>query len=70
MDGRIAAANVTNISLEVLDVDDVEANDGGEEAHVDLGQLFAKIIGTLCFGEMLLDGIQCREEGVDCRFIG
>ena len=40
---RIATADVANITLEVLNVDGVEANDGGVETDIGLGNIGAKI---------------------------
>ena len=39
VDGRVAGADVADVALEVLDVDGVEADDGGEEADVGLGRV-------------------------------
>ena len=42
---RVAAPDVSDIALEVLDVDRVEADDGGVKADVGFGDGGAKIVG-------------------------
>lgn len=37
MQVRVATTDVANVALEVLDVDGIEANDRGVEAHIELG---------------------------------
>lgn len=41
---RVSAADVTEVALEVLDVDCVEADDGCVEADVLFGQAVAEVV--------------------------
>jgi hypothetical protein len=43
---RVAAANVSQIAFEVLDVDCVEADDGRVQAHICLSHVFAVVVWT------------------------
>ena len=66
----VAGADVADVALEVLDVDDVEADDGRVEADVGFGDVFAEVVrafalfglrfqvgfGTVKRGEELMDG--------------
>lgn len=40
---RVAGANVSEIAFEMLDVDRIEADDGGVQADVCFGDLVAKV---------------------------
>jgi hypothetical protein len=67
---RVAGADVADVALEVLDVDDVEADDGRVEAYIGFGDVFAEVVwsffafrlgfqvgfGAVERGEELVDG--------------
>ena len=42
---RVPAPDISNITLEVLDVDGIEANDGGVEADVGFSDGGAEVVG-------------------------
>lgn len=44
MEVGVAAANVADVALEVLDIDGVKADDGWVEADVQLGELVAQVV--------------------------
>ena len=62
---RVAAADVADVALEVLDVDCVEAHNGRVEAHVLLRQAVAEVEGPAGFGEICLCAVERGEEGFD-----
>lgn len=70
VDGRVARANVTQVALEVLDIDRIEADDGGEEADVGLGDVFAKVVGAGRGGEVGFSAVEGGEELLDVAFVG
>jgi hypothetical protein len=53
-----------------LDIDHVEADDGGVEADVCLCDLVAEVVGAGGGGEVLLDAVEVLEEGNDGFFVG
>jgi hypothetical protein len=58
----VAAADVTEVALEVLYVDGVEADDGGEEADVLLCDVVAEVEGTAGRGEICFRAVKGLEE--------
>src|SRR2546423_2326331 len=71
MDGRVAASNVSNVALEVLDVYRVETDHGHVQANVGFGKVLAEIIWS--FGsrglELRLGFVEMGEEIGHCSFI-
>lgn len=70
VDPRVAAPDVADVGLEMLDVDDVEADDGRVEADVCLGDVGAEVEGSGGGGEVLLYAVEGREEGGDGGAVG
>ena len=62
MEVRVAGADVADVALEVLDVDDVETDDGGVEADVGFGEAVAEVVGTRGSGELGFGVIEGFEE--------
>ena len=55
MEVWVPAPNVAQVAFEVLHVDCVEADDGGEQANVSLSQAVSEVegaagLGQICFG--------------------
>jgi hypothetical protein len=53
----------------VLNIDGVEADDGCEEAHIELGQLVTEVEGTTRLGKFLLCTIERFEQNVDVLLV-
>lgn len=69
----ISAANISDVALEVLDVDGVEADDGRIEADVGLGDLVAEVERSRRFSEVGFGAVERFEELLDIllvRFLG
>lgn len=66
----IAGSDVADVALEMLDVHRIEADDGGVETHVGLGELRAKIVGIGVRGEVGFGAIERAEEGLDAFLVG
>lgn len=60
--GRVSAANVSDVALEVLDVDGIEADDGRVEADVCFGDTVAIVVWTGRLGEVLFSSVERGEE--------
>ena len=69
VDGRVAAADVADVALEVLDVDGVEAHDGGVQAHVGFGDGVAEVEGPGARAQVLLHAVQACEELLDVALV-
>ncbi len=67
---RVSASDVSDVALEVLNVDRIEADDGGVEADVGFGDGGAEVIGRGVGGKVGFDAVQRAEEGVDSFFVG
>jgi len=69
---RVIRSNCPEIRLEVLHVDDVEADDGCVEADVGFGYGSAKVEGAFFGGgaQVLLCAVERFEEGSDGFFVG
>jgi hypothetical protein len=65
----VATANVTNVALEVLNIDGVEADDGCEEAHIELGQLVTEVEGTTRLSKFFLCTIERFEQSGDVLLV-
>lgn len=48
--------------LEMLNVDDVEPDDGGEETNVSLGDVFAVVVRSVSCAQVLLSTVERFEE--------
>ena len=72
--GRVPGANVAHVALEVLHVDDVEADNGRVQADVGLGELRAEVVGSggadVGRGEVGLSAVEGAEERGDGLFVG
>jgi hypothetical protein len=53
----------------VLNIDSVEADDGCEEAHIELGQLVTEVKRTTGLGKFLLCAIERFEQNVDILLV-
>lgn len=72
MNGREPAPDITEVALEVLHVDRVEADDRREQSDIRLGDGVAEEVrrsGEL-FGEVGFDPVEGAEEGCDGFFVG
>ncbi len=67
---RIPRPDVSDVALEMLHVDGVEADDGGVQAHVRLGDVFAVIVRRGVPGEVFLGAVEGGEERRDGLFVG
>lgn len=63
-------ADVADVAFEMLDVDGVEADDGGVEADVGFGDGGAEVVGGGVGGEVGFGAGERGEEGVDGFFVG
>lgn len=70
VNGRISAANIANVALEVLDIDRIETNDGRVETDVGLCDAVAVVVGTWILGEVFFDAVEGFEELRDGFFVG
>lgn len=70
MKGRIAASDVADVALEVLDVDRIEADNGRVEPDVGFGDVLAKVVWAGVLGEVGFCLVQMLEEGLDVLFVG
>ena len=70
MQVRVPAADISDVALEVLNVDGVEADDGGVEADVGFGDGGAVVVGGGVGGEVGFDAVERAEEGVHGFFVG
>ena len=70
MKGRIAASDVADVALEVLDVDRIEADNGRVEPDVGFGNVLAKVVWVGVLGEVGFCLVQMVEEGLDILFVG
>ena len=66
----IAAPDVADVALEVLDVDRVEADDGGVEPDVGFGDVCAEVVWACGAGEVCFRLIEVFEERPDVVFVG
>lgn len=66
----VSAADVTDVALEVLHVDGIEANDCGEETDVLLCEAVAEVERTAGLGEVFFGTIQRLEKLGDGLLVG
>lgn len=69
MQAGIATADVTNVALEVLDIDRIKSNDGGVEADISFSQLVAKVERTAGFCKVSLCAIKRFEKDLDVLLV-
>lgn len=65
MHRRITRSDITDVALEMLHVDRVEANNGGVEANVCLGNVGTKIVRSSMFSKVSLGAVEGGEKGPD-----
>ena len=70
MEVWVAATNVTEVALEVLHIDSVEANDCCVETHVLLCEAVAKVERTARLGKVCFGTVQGFEELGDSLLVG
>jgi len=68
MNGRVIMPNVLDVTLEVLDVDGVEADDGGVQTDVCFRELVAEEVFALW--EDSFDTVETGEEFQDSSVVG
>lgn len=69
MQSRITRSDITDVALEMLHIDGVEANDGGVEANVCFGDIGTEIVGSSVFGKVSFGAVEGGEKGFDGLFI-
>ena len=67
---RIAASNVPDVALEMLDIDWVKADDGGVQADISLCDLRAEVVRCCVLCKVFLSTIEGSEEGLNGFLIG
>lgn len=71
VDVRVVGSDGAQVRLEVLHVDDVETNDGREEADVGLGEVSAEVVRPVGDrGQVRLDPVEGGEERRDGFDVG
>jgi len=65
----VAATDVTNVALEVLDIDCIESDDGRVETHIGFSQSIAKIEWAAGFGKVCFSTVQGLEQCLDVLLI-
>jgi hypothetical protein len=70
VDRGITTADITDVALEVLDIDGIEANDGRVQPDIALGDIFAPVERVGVLGEVLFDAIERFEERQHIAFVG
>jgi hypothetical protein len=65
----VATADIADVALEVLNINSVEADDGREKAHIELGQFVTKVEWTTGFGKLLLCTIERLKQSLDVLFV-
>lgn len=66
----IPRSDVPNITLEMLHVNRIEADDGGVQTNIRLGDVLAVIIRSRVFSQMFFSTVQRSEKGVHGLFVG
>lgn len=62
---RITRSNITDVALEMLHIDWIEANDGGIEANVCFSDVGTEIVGSSVFGKVSLGAVKGDKKGFD-----
>lgn len=68
VDGRISTSDISNVALEVLNVNGVKTDDGGVKTDIGLCQSISKEIWS-SFCKAFLDLVQGFKERDDVRFV-
>lgn len=66
---RITRSDITDVALEMLHVDRVEANDGSVEANVCFGDVGTKIVRSSVLSKVSFGAVKRGEKGLDRFFI-
>ena len=69
MQRRITRSDITDIALEMLHVDGVEANDGSVEANVCFGDVGTKVVGSSVFSKVSFGTVERDEKCFNSFFI-
>lgn len=67
---RIAGADVADVAFEMLNVNRVEADDGGVEAYVRFGDSFSEIERSRSLCQMGFSAIEGAEQGSESFLVG
>lgn len=70
MDSRVPRSNIANITLKVLDIDGVKADDRSKEPNIHLGDVVAEVVGGFGTSKIRLDLIEGGEECSDGLLVG
>ena len=70
MQRRITRPDITDVTLEMLHIDRVEANDGSVEANVRFGYVGTKVVGSGVFSKVSFGAVERGEKGLDGFLIG
>ena len=69
MNSRISRPDVTDVRLEMLNIDGIEADDCRIKSHIALCDLLAPIEWSLRGRQVLFDFVKRIEQWLDCLFI-
>ena len=69
MQRRIARSDITNVALEMLHIDGVEANDGSVKANVCFGDVGTEVVRSGILGQVGFGTVEGGEKGLDGLFI-
>lgn len=70
MDSRVPRSNIANITLKVLDIDGVKADDRSKEPNIRLGDVVAEVVVGFGTSKIRLDLIEGGEECSDGLLVG
>ena len=70
MQCRITRPDIADVTLEMLHIDRVEANDGSVEANVRFGYVGTKVVGSGVFSKVSFGAVERGEKGFDGFLIG
>lgn len=70
MNGRVPRSDIADITLKVLDIDRVKADDRSKEPNIRLGDVVAEVVGGFGARKIRLDLIEGREERSDGLLVG
>ena len=69
MQRRVARSYITDVALEMLHIDRVEANDGSIEANIGFRDIGTEIVGSSVFSKMSFGAVERGKKGLDGFFI-
>lgn len=69
MQRRVARSDITDVALEMLHIDGVEANDGGIEANIGFRDIGTEIVRSSVFSKVSFRAVERGEKGLDGFFI-